>query len=289
MSGFNNPVVGGTKLVREAIQSPDFQTGVEGWSINQDGSAEFHDVTLTGGSLVVTSSGEGVFVYAGAPAAGNLIASIASAAGTDAHGNAYPVGFATFATDGSHITINSTSGTDEISLQPPAQTGATFDPATIDTSSAPDKSAYLLLTSPHETGSGSGVAQLQLEGSDGLDVNTHAFVLADQTEVVGDFQVDGSASVLAALAVGGLFTADNIAAGSVNITPSAANTPTGKAVSYGPLSGTNFFAFATPVTGVPGTTVTGVGVTSVTGSGMTVVLTRTNTTTTTVNWFVIGV
>ena len=43
MSGFNNPVVGALNLIRRAIRSPNYQAGAEGWSINQDGSAEFND------------------------------------------------------------------------------------------------------------------------------------------------------------------------------------------------------------------------------------------------------
>lgn len=50
MTGFNNPVVGGSggDLVREAIKSPNYAAGTAGWSINQDGSAEFNDVTIRG-------------------------------------------------------------------------------------------------------------------------------------------------------------------------------------------------------------------------------------------------
>jgi hypothetical protein len=45
---FNNPIVGGTQLVRSAIQSQNFVTGVSGWSINRDGSAEFAAAILRG-------------------------------------------------------------------------------------------------------------------------------------------------------------------------------------------------------------------------------------------------
>lgn len=91
--GFNNPVVGGQgSLVRTSIHSPGYVPGVNGWSINKDGTSEFHGIVITGGSLIVTSTGQGVFVYSGVPALGNLIVSIASAAGTDAVGNAYPQG-----------------------------------------------------------------------------------------------------------------------------------------------------------------------------------------------------
>ena len=46
--GFSNPIVGGVVLRRPAIQSPDFLTGVRGWTVNADGSAEFNDVVVRG-------------------------------------------------------------------------------------------------------------------------------------------------------------------------------------------------------------------------------------------------
>lgn len=92
---FTNEITGGQgALVRPAIKSPNFATGVSGWSINRDGSAEFNNLTLRGtfNGTDYTINSLGAFFYSGAPAHGNLIASIASVAGTDAHGNAYPAG-----------------------------------------------------------------------------------------------------------------------------------------------------------------------------------------------------
>lgn len=62
---FSNPVVGGVKLIREAIQSPNYVTGVSGWTINRDGSAEFNNVTIRG-SLVVTGNVQSSNFVAGA-------------------------------------------------------------------------------------------------------------------------------------------------------------------------------------------------------------------------------
>lgn len=45
---FGNPVVGGNKLIRPAIQSPNYQSGTAGWTINRDGTAEFNSVTIRG-------------------------------------------------------------------------------------------------------------------------------------------------------------------------------------------------------------------------------------------------
>ena len=89
--------------------------------------------------------------------------------------------------------------------------------------------------------------------------------------------------------VSGVLTAANIAYGLVNITPSAANTPTSATISGLGLKGTNFYAQVSPQTSLPGTAVTGVGVNNVTADGATIWLTRTNTTTTGVFWLVAGV
>ncbi|MEU9349022.1 hypothetical protein AB0D74_48280 [Streptomyces sp. NPDC048278] len=94
--------------------------------------------------------------------------------------------------------------------------------------------------------------------------------------------------------VSGVLTAANLAWGTVSITPSAANTPTSATVSGLDLEGSTFIAYTSPNTSVPGTTgantgVTGTSANNVTGSGLTVWLNRQNTTTTGVNWLVIGI
>jgi len=85
---FRNSVVGGTTLVRPAIKSPNYVTGVDGWSINADGSAEFNNITIRGGTVV---SGTALY-YDGPPGPGTLFLSISAAAGVDPYGNAYPAG-----------------------------------------------------------------------------------------------------------------------------------------------------------------------------------------------------
>lgn len=67
MGGFSNPVVGGGgALIRNSAHSPDFAAGVDGWSVNQDGSAEFNNVTVRGsidaGSISAGSIGDSTIV-----------------------------------------------------------------------------------------------------------------------------------------------------------------------------------------------------------------------------------
>jgi hypothetical protein len=45
---FSNPIVAGVALIREAIQSPNYVAGTSGWTINQDGTAEFSDTVVRG-------------------------------------------------------------------------------------------------------------------------------------------------------------------------------------------------------------------------------------------------
>lgn len=107
MSGqsFPQDVVAGTQLVIPSIHSPNYVTNVSGWTINLDGSAEFNNLTIrgtfSGTNFIVNSSG--AFFYSPSEAFGNLIVSIASAAGTDSFGNAYPQGI--------NVTTGTISGT----------------------------------------------------------------------------------------------------------------------------------------------------------------------------------
>lgn len=61
---FQNDIVGGTKLLIPAIQSPNYVPGVSGWRIARDGSAEFSNITSRG-PVVVTD-----------PSTGNVLASL---------------------------------------------------------------------------------------------------------------------------------------------------------------------------------------------------------------------
>jgi hypothetical protein len=70
---FGNPVVGGSVLIRPAIQSPNYSAGVAGWTINADGSAEFNDVVLRGELLVSDADGSYVRIYDQSPGTGASI------------------------------------------------------------------------------------------------------------------------------------------------------------------------------------------------------------------------
>lgn len=66
-AGWGNPVVGSTVLRIPAIQSPNFQHGVSGWCIFQNGDAEFNDIQIPSGS-----GGATVYFSATQPVAPNV-------------------------------------------------------------------------------------------------------------------------------------------------------------------------------------------------------------------------
>lgn len=115
---FDDPIVGGTVLRTPAIQSPNFSLGppLVGWAIYQNGQAYFGDVTASGSITATVFDGtnftidsSGIFFYSGTPAAGNLLLSIANAAGTDTYGNTYPEG-SSFTAAGKSVVTGITGG-----------------------------------------------------------------------------------------------------------------------------------------------------------------------------------
>jgi len=60
--GFRSSILAGTRLVREAIQSSNYDPGVSGWTVNRDGSAEFADLQVRSsdgsGTTVLIANGE---------------------------------------------------------------------------------------------------------------------------------------------------------------------------------------------------------------------------------------
>ncbi|MFE9102951.1 hypothetical protein [Actinomadura geliboluensis] len=64
---FGNPIIGGNgTLVRQAMQSEGFQSGVTGWRVTREGDAEFNDVVVRG-DLDVGTATQYVKVYRAPP------------------------------------------------------------------------------------------------------------------------------------------------------------------------------------------------------------------------------
>lgn len=92
---FRHDIAGGQgNLIISQLQSPNFDLAAQtGWAILKNGDAYFFNITaagtVTSNTVIVKGSGDGLFVYDGAPAKDSLILSISSASGTDAYGNDY--------------------------------------------------------------------------------------------------------------------------------------------------------------------------------------------------------
>lgn len=287
--GFQNPIVGGTALRIPAIQSPGFQTGVAGWIVRIDGSAEFNNLTIrgefNGNDFILDSSG--LFIYSGTPANGNLIASIAPAAGTDAFSNPYQAGITTYSQAGaasinmldSDVTLiasngtvaNLFSGTDAgLSLTP---AGGTWNPSRLLSGIGGGNHPLVELTSPTDL-TNQKHSVIFLEGSSTTDPTTIILSLADRWTHTGAFYTD------------------NIQSGSFSITPTVA----------GQWTSNTSVTFATAFTNTPVVMVTpssngpGVGsttklewqTTGVSTTGFNCRILRDNTTSTTLSWLAVS-
>lgn len=111
MLKFAHDIAGGQgNLIAASFQSPNYVPGVSGWQVTIQGDAEFNNVTIRGQFLgtdfIINSAG--AFFYSSTPAHGNLIASIAAAAGTDSFSNAYLIGICSYS---GGLTIQLAEGT----------------------------------------------------------------------------------------------------------------------------------------------------------------------------------
>lgn len=88
-------ITGGNVLRIPAIQSPNYVAGVSGWTINQDGTAQFNSATFIGSITIV--NGNQLLIYnTAAPAAGSIVMALSPLAGSDVAGNTWGPGFTLF-------------------------------------------------------------------------------------------------------------------------------------------------------------------------------------------------
>jgi hypothetical protein len=141
VSGFSNPLVGGGGgLVYPSIHSPNFVTGVSGWTINKDGSAEFDNLTFRGtffggNDFVISSSG--VFFYNGAGSLGNapIFSVVAPGVTLDPFGNTVSAVMDIGSLAGAHVAFDASgvqyladsTGTTRIMLDPQNRVIEFFD------------------------------------------------------------------------------------------------------------------------------------------------------------------
>lgn len=190
---FDDELAGGVVLVRPALQSPDYVPGASGWAVMIDGSAEFNDVTIRGGTTV---SGIALY-YDGTPALGNLFLSIAAVAGTDAFGNDYSKGVTVYDSSGSRIRLATGGGSALEELTPPTVTGVTWANGTLSASNGSrlgTNTPATALASPYNTATVSR-ATITLYGnpetSNG-DVLNEIFMSTARVWITGALNVVGS-------------------------------------------------------------------------------------------------
>lgn len=270
MGGFNNPVVGALNLIRKAIRSPDYQAGVSGWSINQDGSAEFNNAGFRGDVTVGSATGKQVHIYNNAGV--GTVEFLNNDSATETSRAKFTAGLGS-SSDGNVSVVNMASG---------SQSNHATSTFTIASASQISGSVKPFMQFNDTIGGGNPIV---------LVVDRSTFVTNS-----GSFQSNASQVTFGNAGSNLIFSASNFVArfgsawyGSVNITP-VANTPTGVTITgIGPVSNLGtLVGFTTPNTSVPGTTVTGTGISGITATQCTVWLTRTNTTATTVFYQVIG-
>lgn len=240
-----------------------------------DGKIKVYD---SSGNLVDALGGpQGQFILY--DSSGNMVVSLASAAGTDDKtGLPFQAGITTYTANTAinmfenDVTVTASNGS-KVILEASNQasvfftpSGGPWDSAAVDTALSLG-TPYLLISSPADL-TNDNSSQITLQGSS--TTNTATEIDLNATKVFAN----------------GLFSASSIAVGQVSITPSAANTPTSAAVSYGPLGGTLYTGLALANTTAPGTAVTGVSMSAVGSTSANVWLTRTNTTATGVFWMV---
>jgi hypothetical protein len=287
---FSNPIVGGTTLVRPAIKSPNYSAGSAGWSINKDGSAEFNNIVIRSGEVI---SGTALY-YSGTPAAGNLIMSIAAAAGVDDFGNAYPKGLSIGNTTTRQIVLNYDGNLATINFSANNGHGNTSGSILeiIQRAGQVDEYLAMQIIGPTIVGHTDRVSlalnSQNLDGSSNANFNIQHtsgdLATFDNNGVTTfvPFKSNGNATVL------GVLKAANRITDKVSITPSAANVPTSVTVTFPtPLTGTNFTCQVTPNTINPQDIVSW-SYSGLSATGVTIWLVRSNTTATNMNYTVEG-
>jgi hypothetical protein len=141
--GFEDPILGGDTLIRNAIQSRDYVAGSSGWAIKADGTAEFNDVIVNGGGGTgkITIDGDTFTVY---DSAGNKICVI--------NGDGLVIG--PDLRNGTQSSLTLDPANPEIAFKLADNSGTSYNIAGILTSSLgnPSLNAYLEAFSPSRNG-----------------------------------------------------------------------------------------------------------------------------------------
>lgn len=315
---FSNPIVGGTTLIRPAIQSPNYIPGSTGWTINKDGTSEFNNVTVRGtlqsnnysagiagwkldqagsaefNSVTIRGTGTTTPIIVGSSSNPQVTIASASNLGTINFPTNRPVEQFAGGLRAQSANIGLANEFEQLFLLGPTVTGATAR-------------CILSLNSQNNDGSSNANARMATGSSSvtfDQDVVTYTGnrVTVNPVSSANDaLQVNALSGHTGNLAnvlkngvakwtvnANGVMTAANRITGNVTITP-VANTPTSAVITFPTaLTGTSFTCQVSANTSVPGTQVTGVSFNNLSATGVTIWLTRTNTNSTTVSYTVEG-
>lgn len=204
-------------LAIPSVQSPNFETGIQGWQISKDGNAEFNNLTIRGTFLgfdwILNSTG--LYFYSGTPALGNLILSIAQNAGTDEFGNTVEQGFTAYASTTAASLFNNATYAGMLFHQISSAT-VTLAPQIFAEPLNPglvNESLIAVLTSGKESGGSDAALQLFSEAADGSNV-AQAVLEIDGVQIFNVtstvvFLLKGALSILGAADPSIFFTPNN--------------------------------------------------------------------------------
>jgi hypothetical protein len=170
-------------LVIPSIFSPNFITGVSGWTIKKDGSAEFNNLTIRGtflGTRFIFNV-NGLFFYSGTPGPTTLFVSVCGAVVTDPFSTSCSPGIFLYGPNGSSISLVDVSGQPTLDLTPASQTHMTVIPSLAALAiNAGLVNEYLLttLSSGQDNNLDNAAVQLFSESNDSTVAATVALVAA---------------------------------------------------------------------------------------------------------------
>lgn len=261
-----DPVVGGVILRIPAIQSPNFVTGVSGWQIAIDGSAQFNNLTIRGtflGADFIISSA-GIFLYSGTPAAGNLIMSMSPTATSDSFGNTVRAGgLAVYGAAGQNVFLGLISGVSELQFatgQAMEKTAANVASGTAGSGTAEQLLAFISGPQGNHAGQQDWVQIEMVSAANGGAAGAAGFLNYITTGGAVQAALEWSSAGIAAALINGLALSTFSALGSASSPGANAGTPpTGTATQASSFAaGSPALSYLTALEGTYNTTVAAV-------------------------------
>lgn len=217
----------GVGLTEPAISSPSITAGtITGTVIT---GSTINGGTFNGANWIENDNG--MFLYSGTPASGNLLASLSPASGTDAYGNGFQIGLYVYGSAGSYVSLIEAGSTANIQLHPASVTQLSAIPQVFaqgEDQGTSAESQSLVLTSGSTDNKDS--AYILLSGASGDGTTTIANIT---------FEIQGadSSGPAARIDPEGIHTYQAFYAPGLASTPAGGGAGTGTAVFYAAVDG----------------------------------------------------